>query len=163
PLAPCHRPRTRLAPRRLRCRGRPGPGLGAAGGLAPRRLAADGPRRGDHLRDDEGLPDLPPEAGPGAAGRGQALARRPAGGGPAPPRGVAPPPSVHEDPRPVPPPPTEIFVKIEDRAPQVVSVAVPTPSAPAPSAPAPQIVLTGYAMPLPPAAGLYAGSAPWLM
>lgn len=67
---------------------------------------------------------------------------------------VPPPPTVHEDPRPVPPPPTEIYVRIEDRPAQVVTV-------PAPAAPAPQIVLAGYAMPMP-QSGLFSGSAPWL-
>lgn len=56
------------------------------------------------------------------------------------------PPTVQEDTRLPAAPPTEIVVKIEDRPPQ----------------PAPQIVLTGYAMPMP-SSGPFSGSAPWLV
>jgi hypothetical protein len=58
---------------------------------------------------------------------------------------VPPPPSIQEESRSQAAPPTEIVVKIEDRPPQ----------------PAPQIVLAGYAMPLP-QSGPLAGSTPWL-
>lgn len=59
---------------------------------------------------------------------------------------VPPPPSIQEDSRNQAAPPTEIVVKIEDRPPP----------------PAPQIVLAGYALPVPPS-GMLGGSTPWLM